>query len=86
MAAGLPVVASDVGGIPELVSPGVTGELFAVGDHAALAGKLVALLRAPERLRAMSAAAREAAADMRMEQRVEEYLRLYDELLDGARR
>ena len=86
MAAGLPVVASDVGGIPELVSPGVTGELFAVGDHAALAQRLTALLRSPERLRAMSAAARTAAAGMRMQQRVEEYLRLYGELLERGGR
>jgi glycosyltransferase involved in cell wall biosynthesis len=87
MAAGLPVVASDVGGIPECVTPGVTGELFAVGDHDALARKLIALLRSPETLRAMSVAAREAAADMRMEQRVEDYLSLYDRLLEaGSRR
>jgi glycosyltransferase involved in cell wall biosynthesis len=86
MAGGLPVVASDVGGIPELVTPGVTGELFAPGDHAALADKLIALLRAPERLAAMSKAARAAADDMRMEHRVEEYLGLYDRLLEDGRR
>lgn len=89
MAAGLPVVATDVGGIPELVEPGVTGELFPVRDHRELARKLVALLESPERLRAMSAAALVAAETMRMERAVEEYFRLYDRLLEagaGARR
>lgn len=81
MAAGLPVVASDVGGIPELVTPGVTGELFPVGDHHEMARKLVELLRSPQRRRAMSAAALAEADAMRMELCVEAYFRLYDELL-----
>ena len=86
MAAGLPVVATDVGGIPELVTPGVTGELFDVRDHRALADRLIALLRSPERRTDMSAAALEKAATMRMERSVEQYFELYDRLLaDGAR-
>ncbi len=84
MAAGLPVVASDVGGIPELVTPGVTGELFAVRDHDALARQLIALLGSPQRLGAMSAAALEAAEAMRMEESVEAYFRLYERLIDGS--
>lgn len=86
MAAGLPVVATDVGGIPELVTPGVTGELFGVRDHRELAQQLIALLQSPERRAAMSAAAVETAAAMRMERSVEQYFRLYDRLLaDGGR-
>ena len=37
---GLPVVASRVGGLPEVVQDGVTGTLFEAGDHAALAAAL----------------------------------------------
>jgi len=85
MAAGLPVVASDVGGIPELVTPGVTGELFAVGDHRELARKLIGLLESPQRRRAMSVAARTVAGGMRMEQSVDEYFDLYDHLLRSDR-
>ena len=81
MAAGLPVVATNVGGIPELVTPGATGELFAVRDHRELARKLVALLQSPQRRRDMSAAALREAGAMRMEHSVEQYFELYDRLL-----
>ena len=40
MAAGLPVVASAVGGVPELVEPGETGELVPPRDSAALAAAI----------------------------------------------
>jgi glycosyltransferase involved in cell wall biosynthesis len=49
MAAGLPVVASAVGGISELVTPGETGELVSPGDVEGLASALVNLLESPER-------------------------------------
>jgi sugar transferase (PEP-CTERM/EpsH1 system associated) len=48
MAAGLPVVATSVGGTPELVVNGETGLLVPSGDSDALAGAITELLEHPE--------------------------------------
>lgn len=40
---GLPVIGSNIGGIPELVTPGETGELFKPGDADALAEAILTL-------------------------------------------
>lgn len=49
MASGLPVVATAVGGIPELVAHGRTGRLVPSGDVEALAGAVLDLLADPAR-------------------------------------
>src|SRR5262249_2513180 len=46
-AAGVPVVASRVGGLPELIADGQTGLLFPPGDENALARALLAILGNP---------------------------------------
>ena len=61
MAAGLPVVASDVGGLAELVVDGETGQLVASGDAGALAEALGRLVADPARRRQLGAAGRERA-------------------------
>ena len=61
-AAGCCVVASDLGGLPEIVRDGETGVLVPPGDPGALARALVALADDPERRAALGAAA---AADVR---------------------
>ena len=38
---GTPVLGADIGGIPELIRPGETGELFESGDAAALREKIL---------------------------------------------
>ena len=57
-AAGKPVVASSVGGIPEIVADGVTGLLVPPGDEAALARALRRLVKDVPLRRQMGAAAR----------------------------
>ena len=86
MAAGLPVVASAVGGIPELVAEGVTGELFPVGDRDLLAAHLVRILQSPELRRRMGEAGRAAAEPLRMERSADRYLDLCEALAGGAGR
>jgi len=58
MAAGLPVVASNVGGIPELVTEAVTGHLVPPADPNALASAILDLLDHPDRAIAFGEAAR----------------------------
>ena len=58
MAAGLPVVAAAVGGVPELVEDGVTGILAPLDDTDALGRALALLAYDPQRRRAMGNAAR----------------------------
>jgi glycosyltransferase involved in cell wall biosynthesis len=55
---GLPVIASRIGSLPELIEDGVTGVLFQPGNSDALAAVINTLLSDPTRLSAMSAAAR----------------------------
>jgi len=43
-ACGLPIVAGRAGGIPEIVRPGINGELIEPGDVDALSGHLIRLL------------------------------------------
>ena len=47
MSCGVPVIASDVGGLPEVIVHGETGYLFPVGDIAAMAAKAVEMINDP---------------------------------------
>jgi glycosyltransferase involved in cell wall biosynthesis len=53
MAAHLPVVGTNVGGIPDIVENGVTGFLVPPGDESALAAQLSWMLEHPDRVRQM---------------------------------
>jgi glycosyltransferase involved in cell wall biosynthesis len=58
MAAAVPVVATAVGGMPDLVTDGQTGLLAPSGDAQALANRVIELLRDPKRARSMALAGR----------------------------
>ncbi len=63
MAAGVPVVATAVGGIPECVLHERTGLLVPPGDRHALADALIELLKNAEKRRALGAAGRRRVAE-----------------------
>jgi glycosyltransferase involved in cell wall biosynthesis len=84
MAAGLPVVATAVGGIPELVVEGETGFLVAPDRPEPIADALVAILSAPDRGRALGAGGRDRArALFSRERMIRETAALYDEIVAG---
>jgi len=79
MAAGRPVVASDAGGLPEMVEHGETGLVFPAGDVDALADCLQALLTDPARARAMGRRARERFLErFHLDQMVQRTRAIYD--------
>jgi glycosyltransferase involved in cell wall biosynthesis len=84
-AAGRAVAATAVGGVPEVVVDGETGELVGSGDHAALAAAILRLARDPGLRAAMGAAARTRSARWSAETLADETLSLYRELLQGRR-
>jgi glycosyltransferase involved in cell wall biosynthesis len=79
---GLPIVASRVGGLPELIEDGRTGLLFPVGDERALAAALEQLLAHPDRARRIGHAARQhAVATFDISRMADDYQRCFNELL-----
>jgi len=82
MAAGLPVVATDVDGIPELVVEGQTGCLVPPSDPAGLAQKIGQLLADPKRRMAMGAAGRDRVTrEFSVDRMVESTADVYSRLL-----
>jgi len=86
MASGVPVVASDVGGLPEVVEHGVTGFLAPVGDVDAMAGYCLQLLADCQSARKYSAAARARAARFDYRDIIPQYEAIYARLLAGSPR
>jgi glycosyltransferase involved in cell wall biosynthesis len=85
MAAARPVVATDVGGIPDAVSDGKTGLLVPPSDPQRLASALEALLPDPELRRALGSAGRDRArAQFHAAAAVGSLEALYDRLLGAA--
>jgi glycosyltransferase involved in cell wall biosynthesis len=82
MAAGTPVVATRVDGLPELVVDGITGALVEPGDTAALA---VAVLRVLDHRDAMGTAARTHAARFGADLYTDRVEDLFTQLLPGER-
>jgi glycosyltransferase involved in cell wall biosynthesis len=82
MACGLPVVASDVGAVREMIADGEEGRIVPPGDVEALAGALVSLAEAPEAARAMGSRGRaRVVRDFTVETMVGRYAEMFGEAL-----
>jgi glycosyltransferase involved in cell wall biosynthesis len=77
----VPVVASDAGGLPEVVENGVTGLVVPRGDPGALAKAIATLLQDPERRRVMGRAGRQRALRLfDWDRSAEQFEQLYREI------
>lgn len=86
MRAGLPVVASKVGGVPELVTDGDNGFLVPRGDVSALAHALQTLIDDPSLRERMGRRSRDRyLAEFTLERMIEQTERVYAEVLAEAR-
>ena len=86
MASGLPVVATAVGGNPDLVAAGQTGLLVPAGKTDALAVALLQMAGDPAAAAAMGRAGRaRVEQEFSLQVMVNAYQRLYERLLDRAR-
>jgi glycosyltransferase involved in cell wall biosynthesis len=86
MACGTPLVSFRVGGVPELVRPGITGYLAEPGDAHDLSNGILQLLEDEALRRDMSQRCRAIALqEYPLELQVQRYLELYRHVLADAR-
>ena len=82
----VPVIASRVGGLPEVVRHGVDGYLEPMGDTEAMAEDALRLLRDCSLRKAMGAAAQERALTTFAEAPIiDQYEALYEKVLSGSK-
>jgi glycosyltransferase involved in cell wall biosynthesis len=85
MSAGLPVISTSVGGVPDLVESGRHGMLVPRGDQDALTAAMLRLLNDGNLRSALGAAAYQRASEaFPVERMTDEYLRLYTNKLAAA--
>lgn len=81
MAAGLPVISTPLGGVPEMVESGVTGDLVPERDPAALAGAIESLIDDPERAHRFGERGRQIASEkFSIEQSAQQLRALFETL------
>jgi glycosyltransferase involved in cell wall biosynthesis len=84
LALGVPVVASNVGGLPDIVVDGETGLLAAPGDTAGIARAVERLLADPSWAASLASAGRQRVDErFTAERMVEGYLRMYSSMIES---
>jgi len=81
MAAGVPVVSTNAGGLPEIMVPGVTGFMGNVGDIQTMSGQAIDILQHDERLEEFKKNAAQHAQHFDIHNIVPLYEQLYDSVL-----
>lgn len=82
MAAGLPVISTNTGGLPEVNRHGVTGMMSDVGDVEDMAKNCIYLLSDEKRLAKFKDQARKRAEDFSLEKILPQYEKLYQTVLE----
>ena len=86
MAAGLPVVATMVGGTPEVIEEGKTGFLVPAGNPELLAERILRLLKEPSLAQAMGEQGRQKVVrEFTIDRMRDQFLELYEALLAKSR-
>jgi L-malate glycosyltransferase len=86
MSCGVPVVSSDVGGLPELNRDGETGYVCPLGDVQAMADRIVAMFSDDDLHKRMQLAARARAEQFDQEVVVEQYEAYYERIVEKVRK
>ena len=82
---GVPVIASNVGGIPDMVQPGINGELFEAQNADELSHRIHQLLSDPQRLSALAGRAAASVDYLRWSKVAERYMELFEEIVQPKR-
>ncbi len=83
LACGTPVVGFSVGGIPDMVRPGVTGQLVSPGDVEMLSEAIAQILDNPQKRRSMAENCRRIAVEeYSIERQARQYLQIYEQAID----
>ena len=85
MAAGLPVVATDVGGVREAIVEGETGFIVSSGDDETMAERIIRIFDDHERARSMGQRGKVLVEKFSCEHHLRNTLELYDELLSAPK-
>lgn len=80
MAAGVPVISTNAGGLPEVITHGESGYMSNVGDTSDMAARAISILSSPESLASFKANALGRANDFRIENILPKYLSIYNSL------
>jgi glycosyltransferase involved in cell wall biosynthesis len=87
MAMGLPIVGTDIGGVPEVLLPSGAGTVVPVGDPSALADAVRELLADPARRARMGEAGRAFVRERHsLERMLDETVHAYEEVLASCAR